>query len=59
MPLVQERIKLLSDISDAVGYFLREEIDPPAPELLLGKKGTVEQVTAILARSRDSFKPNG
>ncbi|HHT05509.1 MAG TPA: glutamate--tRNA ligase [Hydrogenispora sp.] len=50
MPLVQERIKLLSDISDAVGYFLREEIDPPAPELLLGKKGTVEQVTAILAK---------
>ena len=48
MPLVQERIKLLSDISDAVGYFLRDEIDPPAAELLIGKKGTVSETATIL-----------
>lgn len=51
MPLVQERIKLLSDISQAVGYFLREEIDPPAPELLLGKKGTVAETALLLTEA--------
>ncbi|HBR33778.1 MAG TPA: glutamate--tRNA ligase, partial [Firmicutes bacterium] len=39
MPLVQERIKYLTEISEAVGYFLRDEIEPPSKELLLGKKG--------------------
>ncbi len=48
MPLVQERIKLLSDLSAAVGYFLRDEIDPPAPELMVGKKGTVSETATIL-----------
>ncbi|HHW11527.1 MAG TPA: glutamate--tRNA ligase [Firmicutes bacterium] len=50
MPLVQERIKLLSEISNAVGYFLREEIDPPAPELLVGKKGTAGEIADILGK---------
>ncbi|NLY91736.1 MAG: glutamate--tRNA ligase [Firmicutes bacterium] len=48
MPLVQERIKLLSEISQAVGYFLRDEIEPPEPALLIGKKGTAEETAVIL-----------
>ena len=48
MPLVQERIKYLTEISEAVGYFLRDEIEPPSKELLLGKKGTVEETRVIL-----------
>ena len=40
----------MSDISDAVGYFLREEIDPPPRNFCSGRRGTVEQVTAILAK---------
>jgi glutamyl-tRNA synthetase len=48
MPLIQERIKLLSEISQAVGYFLQEEIEPPEPALIIGKKGTPEETVTIL-----------
>ncbi len=57
MPLVQERIKLLSEISQAVGYFLREEIDPPAPALLIGKKGTPEETAVILEEVVKALTP--
>jgi len=48
IPLVQERIKLLSEISAALSYFLQDEIAPPAKELLIVKKGTAEETAAIL-----------
>jgi len=57
MPLVQERIKLLSEISQAVGYFLREEIDPPEAALLVGKKGTPEETARILEEVVEALGP--
>ncbi|NLW55874.1 MAG: glutamate--tRNA ligase [Firmicutes bacterium] len=48
IPLVQERIKLLSEISAALSYFLQAEIAPPAKELLIVKKGTAEETAGIL-----------
>lgn len=38
MPLVQERLKLLTDISGWTDFFLREEIPAPAKEMLIPKK---------------------
>lgn len=48
IPLVQERIKLLTEISPALSFFLQEEIAPPAKERLIGKKGTADETTANL-----------
>ncbi len=48
IPLVQERIKLLTDITKAVSYFFKEEIDPPAKEMLIPKKVTQEETAVIL-----------
>jgi glutamyl-tRNA synthetase len=38
MPMVQERLKLLTDISGWTDFFLREEIPAPAKEMLVPKK---------------------
>ncbi len=48
MPLVQERLKLLSEITEMAGYFLREEIPPPPRELLIPKKSTADQTRLLL-----------
>ncbi len=48
IPLVQERIKSLTDITKAVSYFFKEEIDPPAKEMLIPKKVTPEETAVIL-----------
>ncbi|HBG15350.1 MAG TPA: glutamate--tRNA ligase, partial [Firmicutes bacterium] len=55
IPLVQERIKLLSEISKAVSYFLKEEISPRAKEVLIIKKGTAEETAAILKKIVETF----
>ena len=49
IPLVQERIKLLTEISEQTAYFFQEEIPVPPPELLTGKKSSAGEVRELLA----------
>lgn len=51
IPLVQERLPNLAEAPALLDFFLREEIDPPAREVLVGRKQTTESVTRILAQS--------
>lgn len=60
MPLVRERLKLLTEISDWVSYFLREEIEPPPVDLLVPRKGdpksalkSLEEALNILEKEDD------
>ncbi len=48
MPMVQERLKLLTDISGWTDFFLQEEIPVPARELLIPKKLDVTTALKIL-----------
>ncbi len=48
MPLVQERLKLLTDISGWTDFFLREEIPVPARELLIPKKSDAATALKVL-----------
>jgi glutamyl-tRNA synthetase len=45
IPLVQERLKSVTEIPDQAGYFLKEEIPVPDPKLLIPKK--MEQVQTV------------
>ncbi len=47
-PLVQTRIKTLSEITELAGFFFREEFIPPKPEMLPQKKMDVAQCRAAL-----------
>ena len=49
IPLVQERLKLLSEISQQTAYFFQEEIPVPPPELLVGKKSSAGETRELLA----------
>ncbi|MGD8400270.1 MAG: glutamate--tRNA ligase [Bacillota bacterium] len=57
MPLVQERLKLLTDVVEWTGFFLQDEIPVPAPEVLIPKKldrtQTIRVLQAILAALRN------
>ena len=53
IPLVRERLRTLAEAPDLLGYFLREEIEPPPVEILLGKKGQPEQVRNVLRRAAE------
>ncbi|HOJ79117.1 MAG TPA: glutamate--tRNA ligase [Bacillota bacterium] len=62
MPLVQERLKLLTEIGDWVDFFLKEEIETPGVELLIPKKmdqaltlKVLESVYTALEKVDDSF----
>lgn len=59
IPLVQERLRTLAEAPDLLGYFLRESIEPPPPEMLLGKKGHPEQVLQVLRRVRETLAAAG
>jgi glutamyl-tRNA synthetase len=48
MPLVQERLKLLTDVVEWTDYFLRDEIPAPARELLIPKKLDAAQALTVL-----------
>jgi len=48
MPLVQERLKLLTDISGWIDFFLQEEIPVPARELLIPKKSDAATALKVL-----------
>jgi len=50
-PLVQERIKKLSDVIELTDFFFADEIDYPA-ELLIGKKLTAQESLGALRRMK-------
>ena len=49
IPLVQERLRLLSEIGEQTAYFFQEEIPAPSPELLVGKKSSASETRDLLA----------
>lgn len=49
-PLLQERVKLLSDISDMSGYFFTDEITHD-PSLLVPRKMSKEETASVLRKS--------
>lgn len=51
VPLVQERLKLLPEISELVDFFLNDDIPAPPPDLLIQKNTTTEQTVEMLRRS--------
>lgn len=51
MPLVQERLRGLNEISELVDFFLREDIPAPGLDLLVQKGSTPEQADELLTRS--------
>jgi glutamyl-tRNA synthetase len=55
MPLVQERLKLLTDITGWVDFFLQEEIPIPARELLIPKKSDAETALRVLEALRETI----
>lgn len=48
MPLLQERLKSLPDITEAAGFFLAENIPAPAKEILIPKKMDQDQTLRVL-----------
>lgn len=50
IPLVQERLRLLTEAPEVLDIFLKQEIAPPTADLLVGKKQSPAQVTAVLRR---------
>ena len=48
IPLIQERIKILPEISEAVDFFLQEKIAVPPADLLIPKKMDAAQVRHLL-----------
>ncbi|MGC9333555.1 MAG: glutamate--tRNA ligase [Anaerolineae bacterium] len=54
VPLIQERIKTLAEAVDKLGFFFSEELEYD-PELLIGKKMTVDESLSALQRARDAL----
>ncbi len=52
-PLVQTRIKVLSEVNDLAGFFFRDQFIPPAPQILLQKKMDVAQAKNALGKARE------
>jgi glutamyl-tRNA synthetase len=53
-PLMQERLKTLSEAPAKVGFFFEDQIEYD-PQLLVGKKMTAAQSLAALQRARDTL----
>jgi len=51
VPLVQERLKRLSDVVELTDFFFTD-FDPPPAEMLIGKKLTVEQSLEVARQAR-------
>jgi len=56
IPLIQERINLLTEAGPALQYFLEDEISPPAADLLVPKKSTPEEVVTALQSALAALK---
>lgn len=51
IPLVQERLKFLTEITEMISYFFQEEIPPPSRELLIPKKGSAAETHFLLTEA--------
>ena len=51
-PLIQERIKLLRDVSTAADFFFAEELPPYDPAELIPQKGDAATAVAVLEKAR-------
>jgi glutamyl-tRNA synthetase len=64
IPLIRERINLLSEIVEMAGFFFAEDIETPPAETLIQKKTDANQTAESLRRSReilagmDVFEPH-
>ena len=56
IPLIQERINLLTEAGPALSYFLKKEIDPPSAELLVPKKSTLQTTCLALEQALKALK---
>jgi glutamyl-tRNA synthetase len=54
-PLIQERLKLLTEVVERAGFFFREDVRIPSPEELIPKKMTAEQTRDGLQRAYDTM----
>jgi glutamyl-tRNA synthetase len=52
-PLIQERIKLLSDVAQAADFFFLDRLPPYDAALLIPQKGDFSMARAALGRSRE------
>ena len=52
-PLIQERIKLLSDVSTAADFFFLDELPPYPSAELIPQKGDAAMALTVLERARD------
>jgi glutamyl-tRNA synthetase len=52
-PLIQERIKLLSDISSVADFFFVDELKPYDPAELIPQKGDMAMAGAVLDQARE------
>ncbi len=52
-PLIQERIKLLKDVSTAADFFFRDELPPYDSAELIPQKGDRAMAMAVLERARE------
>lgn len=48
IPLVQERLKMIPEVAEAMDFFLQEDISTPASELLIPKKTEPQEVKRLL-----------
>ncbi len=64
IPIIRERINLLTEIVDIAGFFFVEDIDTPPAEMIIQKKMDASQTAESLRRSReilakfDTFEPH-
>lgn len=56
IPLVQERINLLTEAGAALHYFLADKIDPPTADVLVAKKSTPETTVTALKGALAALK---
>jgi glutamyl-tRNA synthetase len=55
MPLVQERMKLLTDVVEWTGFFLKDQIAAPSKEALIPKKLDQERTVLVLETLRTAL----
>lgn len=51
VPLVQPRLRTLAEAPELLDIFLLDRIEPPAPDVLVGKKQAADHVLAVLKRA--------
>lgn len=54
-PLIRERIKLLSEVTQVADFFFLEELPPYDPAELIPQKGDAKMAAAVLAKAQESL----